>query len=97
MTWANDGEVTAVERRQSLDTEPLAGGHDRGVENAERQVTVLLEQIDDACPIEGLDRLDQNLAVTQGAGKRLLRRRADATTEEVGDLGDDERRDDQRA
>ena len=50
--------MTAIERGEALDAKALAGGDDRGVDEAEGQVAVLLEQLGDAGPVGWLDRLD---------------------------------------
>jgi len=60
---AHDGEVSAIERGEGRRAEPLAGGDDRGVNDAERQIRVLAEQLIYPSPIRWLDRLDKKLVI----------------------------------
>ena len=72
MSRADDGEVAVVEGREVGGAEPLAGGNDLGIDDPELEIGVLAEQLVDSRPVVGLDRLDQQLACSQRAGKRLF-------------------------
>src|SRR6266851_7172947 len=89
-------EMAPVERRDRVETVALGECHDRRVHHSERQVEVLLNQLLDALPVGIQDRFDRKLAGRQRAREGKLGMRADAITEQIGDLGEDERGDEQR-
>lgn len=92
----DDGEVPAVYGRDVTDAQPFCCGHHRGVDGAQRQVSVPCNKFSDPQPISRGYRLDDERTVGQVAEESHLRFGAQPGAEEVDHLGDDECRDDQR-
>jgi hypothetical protein len=96
MPRGDDAEVAAIERRDFGGVEPFRRGDYRGVDSAERQVAVLGDQLRDADGVAGVQRLDREAAAGEIAEEANLGLPAQPGFDQVGDLGDDERRDDER-
>lgn len=96
MARADDIEVAAVERRHFGDVEPLGGGDHRGIDGAERQVAVLGDELGDADRVAGVQRLDREGAGGEITEEANLRLPAEPGADQVDDLGDDERGEDER-
>ncbi len=97
MAWPDDAEVAAVERRHFSDVEPLCCRDHRGVDGAERQVSVLGDELRDADGVAGMQRLNREAAAGEVAKEANLGLPAQPGSDQVGDLGDDERGEDEGA
>lgn len=97
MARADDAEMAAVERRHFGDAEPLRCRDHRGVYGAERQVSVLGDELRDADGVAGMQRLDREAAGGEIAEEADLGLPAQPGCDQVGDLGDDERGEDEGA
>jgi hypothetical protein len=82
--------VAAIEGHQLPLPEPLGRGDDRGVDRSEGKVTVGARQVGDADPVGGEDRLGDQVSRREIAEKPDLGIGAEASAEQVDDLGDDE-------
>jgi hypothetical protein len=89
--------MAVVECRNRVESVALGQRDDRGIRHPEREVEVLHHQLFDALPVGVEDRFHRQLACDQSASEGELGVRAYAIAEEVGDLDQDERRDQQRA
>jgi hypothetical protein len=92
-----DREVPPVDRRDFGDTETLGRGDDRRVDRAKRQVAIARDQLGDTDPVRCRHRLDLEGAGREIAEEADLGLGAEARRQQVDDLGDDQRWDDQRA
>lgn len=97
MPWPDDAEVAAVERRHFSGVEPLRCRDHRGVDGAERQVSVLSDELGDANGVAGVQRLDREAAAGEVAEEASLSLPAQPGSDQIGDLSDDEGRDDERS
>jgi len=97
MPRADDAEVAAVERRHFGGVEALRRGDHRGIDGAERQVAVLGDELCDADGVARVQRLDREAAGGEVAEEADLRLPAQPSADQVGDLGDDERGEDEGA
>jgi hypothetical protein len=95
MARADDAEVAAIERRHFGDVEPLCCRDHRGVYGAERQIAVLGDELCDANGVTGMQRLDREAAAGEIAEETNLRLPAKPGFDQVGNLGDDERGEDE--
>jgi len=97
MLGTDDGEVTAVQRRNLVDLQAF-GSRDHGsVDAAEREVAVGAHELGDPQPFVGGDRFGDEVARGEVAKEPDFCVRAESRTEEVDDLGDDELGNEQRA
>lgn len=78
------------------DAVAFSGCDDRGVDCPEGEVVVGGYELGDPQRVRGVDRLDDEVAGGQVAQEAHLGLPTEATGEEVGDLRDDERGNDQR-
>jgi hypothetical protein len=97
MSRAHDAEVATVEGRHFGGVKPLRCRDHRGVDSAERQVAVLRDELCDADGVAGMERLDCKVASGEVAEEANLGLPAQPGCDQVGDLGDDERGDDEGA
>lgn len=96
MPRAHHAEVPPVDCRNLRLTEAFGCCDDGGIDGAERQVVVLRDQLDHPESVSGVHWFECESAVgevTQKAGFGLP---AEPRAEQIGDLGDDERGNDQR-
>ena len=91
MTRLDDREVAPVEGREVRLVKPFADRDHGGIDDAQIEVDVLVEQLNDPVPVGGLDGFGEQLAGAQRCRERALGRGTDPIGEEVCDLGDDER------
>jgi hypothetical protein len=89
--------MAAVERRHFGGIEPFRCGDHRSVDSAERQVAVLGDELSDANGVAGVQRLDREVAFGEIAEEANLGLPAQPGFDQVGDLGDYERGEDERA
>lgn len=97
MLGAHDSEVATIECGDLGGIESLGGGDNGGVNGAESDVPVAVDELGDPEPIGGLDGLAAEVAGRQIPEEPDLSIRAEAAGDQVGDLGDDERRYDERS
>ena len=97
MVWAYDGEVAPVDSRDLGDAQAFSRGDDRRVHGAQWQVAVARDQLGDPQPVRDRHRLNGERASGEVAEEADLGLCAQASREEIGDLGDDQGRDDERA
>jgi len=97
MSRADDTEVAAVEGCHFSGLKPLRCRDHRGVYGAERQVAVLGDELRDADGVAGMQRLDREAAAGEVAEEANLGLPAQPGCDQVGDLGDDERGEDEGA
>jgi hypothetical protein len=89
--------MAVVERGDIRDADPF-GGRDHGrVHGAEREVVVAGDELGDSEQVCRVDGLEREVPGCQVAEESDLGLPAEATREQVGDLGDDEARDEQWA
>ena len=86
----DDREVAAVERRDRRDAEPFGCRDDRGIDGAEREVAVLLDEVRDPEPIGWMNRLDGEIPESQLRQEPKLDVRMQPRGHEVRHLGDRE-------
>jgi hypothetical protein len=94
---AHDGEVAAIDCRELCDVESFGGRDDGSVNGAERKVVVLRHEPGDSYQVAGVNWLEREVAsrnVTQEPDFGLP---SQASRDQVGHLGKNKRRDDQRA
>jgi hypothetical protein len=96
MPRPHDAEVAAVERRHFGRVEPLGHGDHRGVDGAQRQVAVLGDELGDADRVACVQRLDEEVTGGEVAEEANLRLPSESGADQIGDLGDDERGEDER-
>jgi len=96
MSRADDAEVATVEGRDFGGVEPLCRGDHRRVHGAEWQVAVLGDELGDADRVAGVQRLDREGADGEITEEANLRLPAEPGADQVDDLGDDERGEDER-
>ena len=89
--------MTAVEGRHLGRPEPLGGRDDRGVHRAEGQIVVPGDQLGDPDRIVCVQWLDDEGACGKVAEKTDLGLPAEPGADQIGDLGDDEGGEDERA
>jgi hypothetical protein len=94
---ANGAKVATVQGRNGPDLETLGSGDHGGVDGAERKIAVAQDELGDAEPVGGSDRLHGDRAGGEVAEKAYLRLGAEPAAEQTGDLGDGQNRSDQRA
>jgi hypothetical protein len=97
VSWPDDAEMATIEGRDFGGVEPLRRSDHRGVDGAERQVAVFGDELGDADRVAGMERLDREAATGQIAEEADLGLPAETRLDQVGDLGDDEGGDDERA
>lgn len=90
---ADRTEVAAVERDDQVRIEPIREHGDRRVDRSEWEVPVALDEVGDEGPVVGVRGFD--IEVAQAPDECGLTTRAKAPFGKPGDLGDDERRDDE--
>lgn len=89
--------MAPIQRRNRPEVEPLSERDDRGVDNAQLQVRVLVNQRRDPSPIGCRDLADHQLTPLDRRRKRELGSGAETVREKVRDLGHDQHRNDERA
>jgi len=97
VSWPNDAEVVAVEGCHFSGVEPFGRNNHRGIDGAERQVAVLGDELRDADGVAGMERLNREVASSQIAEETDLGLPAETRLDQIGDLGDGEGGDDERA
>jgi hypothetical protein len=97
MPRTDDAEVAAVERRHFGGVKPFRCRDHRSVDGAEWQVAVFGDELGDADRVAGMQRLDREAATGEVAEEANLGLPAQPGCDQVGDLGDDERGDDEGA
>ena len=75
--------MTEVERRHLRDAKPLGHGDEAGVNSAEPEVGVDVDEFGDALPVGRLDLLDRNVAVHDGAVEARLGRRPELSIDQL--------------
>ena len=85
--------MASVEGDDQVRVEPVCEDHDRCVDGPEREVAVAIDEVGDDRPVIGVRGFDVEAA--QAPDERRLAARAQASCGKPGDLGDDERGDDQ--
>lgn len=80
-----------------MGVEPLGRGDYRGIDGAERQIVVLGDELGDANWVFGVKWLDREATVGKVAEESNLGLPAQASSDQIGDLGDDEGGDDEWA
>ena len=93
----HDAEVASVDGRDVGDVAALGGGDHRRVDGAEREVAIVGDEFGDSQPVSGGHGLDRECAGSEVAEEADFGLDAESGREQVGHLGDDEDRDDQRA
>jgi hypothetical protein len=89
--------MSSVDRRDLADAEALRSGDDRGVDRSKWEIAVRRDEFGDAQPISGWHGVDREHACCEVSEESNLRLDAESCREQVGHLGDDQHRDDQRA
>ena len=92
MDGPDDREMPAIEGGDGASANSLACGDDRSVDRTKRKVSVGCQQPNDPKPIAWRNRLGHQLARRQVAEEAHLGVRTDSSSQQVGDLGDDQNR-----
>ncbi len=95
VTRSYDAEMAAVERGDLGEAVAFRGCDDGGVDGPERQVVVRRYEFGDPEWVGGVDGLDGEVSAGEVAEEAHLGLPVQTSCDQVGDLGDDERRDDQ--
>jgi uncharacterized membrane protein HdeD (DUF308 family) len=95
--WPDNAEVSAVDRRDFGEREPLGCRYDRCVDGPKRQIAVRGHELGDAQPVSGQNGLDRECAGGEVAEEADLGFDAEAGGEEIRDLRHHENGHDQRA
>lgn len=96
MRRAHDREVAAIERRDGRDPESLRGDDDGGINGPERQIFIRDDELGDPDPVRGIDGFGDEGAGREVSEEPCLGVRTQSLLDEVGDLRDDEMRNDER-
>ena len=96
MSGSHHGEMATIQRRKLRDFEPLAHGHDRRIDGSKRKISIPRRELGNAQPIRGDNRFGDEVAAGQVTEKPHLRIGSQASFDQVGHLGHDEDRDDDR-
>lgn len=88
--------MAKVERGDHLGTVTFREGDHGRIDSSEWQVQVLLGELGHASPLRLEHWLDNDLASCDRAQERQLRLGPDAVGQQIGDLGHDQLRNDQR-
>lgn len=97
MSWPNDAEVAAVQRRNLVFAESFCGSYDRCIHAAERQVAVGAYELSNSKPVLGGDGVGDEAASREVTEEADLRLDSEAGPQEVHHLSDDELRDQERS
>ena len=97
MVRPNDREISPIECRQLSHVQPLGGGDNGCVDRAEGQISIAAHELGDPEPIRGSHRFDDECTRREIAEEAHLGVDSKSAADEIRDLGDDERRDDERA
>ena len=92
---AHDREVPLVERGNLRDAESFCGCDDRSVGGAQGKVSVLGNKFSDPHPVTCVDVFSEEIPSRQVTEKANFGICAEASADEIGDFGDDKRRDDE--
>jgi hypothetical protein len=95
-TRLNDGEVAEVDRGDLIHAEPLRARDHRGIDGTERKITVSADEVGNAQPVNGVNRLHVKGAGCHVAEEPQLGLCAETGGEQVDNLGNDQRGNDQR-
>ena len=90
MSRADDREVTAVDGCDLGDPQALGRGDDRRIDRAQWQVAVARDELGDPEPVRGRDGFNGECATRDVAEEADLGFGAEASREQVDDLGDDQ-------
>ena len=93
----HDVEVSSVNCGDLVDTESFCAGDDRGIDRSKRKIPVTVDEIGDAQPIGGMDRLDVERPRRHVAEEPELGGRPETGAKQIHDFGDYEGRDNQRS
>jgi hypothetical protein len=94
---AYDAEVAAIEGRNLGDAVPFGRRNHRRIYGSKRQVVVAGHELRHPEEVRRVYRLEREVACRQVTEETHLRLPAKASGKQVGNLGDDQARDDQRA
>src|SRR6266511_940445 len=96
VAWADGGEVAAVEGGDLGDGEAFGQGDDGGVDGAEREVGVGGDEVGGAVEVGGCRFGELEVAGREGAEELGFEPRAGLAGKQVADLGDNQRRHEER-
>lgn len=97
MPRPHNAEMTAVERCHFRGAKPLGHGDHGSVDCAQRQIAVLGYELSDADRVLCVQWLDEEVAGGQVAKEADLGLPSKAGPDQIGDLGDDQRGEDERS
>lgn len=97
MGRAHDAEVAMIDGRYVGDVESFGGRDDGGIYGAERKVVVLRDELGDSDQVDGVNSLEGEVAGCEVTKETDFRLPTEVGRDEVGDFGENERWDDQRA
>ena len=97
MPGTDDSEMAEVERRHLRDAKPLGHGDNTGVDTAEPEIGVGVDEFGDALPVGRRDLLDRDVAVHDGAIEAGLGRRPELSIDQPAGLRHYKRRRDKRS
>jgi hypothetical protein len=94
---AHDAEVAVIDGRYLDDVESFGGRDDGGIHGAERKVVVLRDELGDSEEVDRVNWLEGEVAGREVTKEPDFWLPTQAGRDEVGDFGENERWDDQRA
>ena len=97
MRGPDDGEVSAVKRRDVRFAEPLGGRDDGCVDRSEREVGVRFDELRHPLEVRGSRRLEAEPAARRCSQQGRLPARPERLPNEVGGLGEHKCGNDERA
>jgi hypothetical protein len=98
MLWTNDAEVSPIEGNDCFDLPALCHRDYHRIGSAKRQIGILLHQVSYSTYITGSEALQKYvIAGNEPPKKRGLAAQAEFSLQEIGNLGQDQLRDDKRA
>lgn len=96
MFRTDDREVPSIQRRDDIEAQPFGERDDRCVDGSKRQIAIPGYELCDPYPIARENRCCDEVSSGEIAKKPHFCRPAETSLNEVGDLGDDELRHEQR-
>lgn len=93
----DDGEVSSVDRGDLVDAKPFRTGDHRRIDRSERKVAVPVDEVGYPEPVDRMHGFDVKYAGGHIAKETQFSLSAESRAEQVDDLSDHQRRNDQRA
>jgi hypothetical protein len=96
VSWANDREISSIESGELNDAETFSGGDDRSVHGSQREIPIAGNKLCDPDPVARLNWFGDQVPGGEVAEEPHLGFDAETGLEQIGDLGNNELRNDER-